>query len=93
MSTSRVLNYGGSGGSLFVKDGDRTITGAEAKQIFNTADFVCLSAFKDGRGEWIIHAKNGGGNTIQHRRNGQYDYLANECERLAGRDGLTILYC
>jgi len=93
MSTSRVLSYGGTGASLFVRDGGKNITGSEAKAIYDAADFICTSALKDGRGDWLIRATKGGGNTIPHRQNGQYDYLAEECERLAGRGELTILYC
>lgn len=99
MPSSSLYHCGGTGSSLFVQrrrsDGgfEPKITGDTAQRIHDNADVSCVSAFSQGRGEWIIHVRTGAGKTIPHRQNGEYDYLVEECERLVGRGNLTILYC
>jgi len=95
---SNVYAYAGMGTRyvhqyLPTKQPEKT-TGEEAERIHASADFICTSCYRrDGDHTWIIHNQaDGSTHTIPLYEPGQYEYLAEECEKIAGKDGLTILF-
>ena len=95
---STLYSYGSTGPSMFVRmrlpnESPEKIRGEEAKRIHDSADFICVSALGGFKNEWILHHKFSGPGTIPHRQTGDYAYLVAECEKIANRSDLIILYC
>ncbi len=96
--TSKVYAYGGSGESLYVSErlpsrqSDNT-TGVAAKMIHDSADFICVSSCSRDDNKWFVHPKTGGEVVIPLLQTGDYSHLMAECEKIAGRSGLVVLFC